>query len=61
MLATDSDDALVVLIRDVERDRSRHLLLNEIKSVLGGIVLCSTDVDIEVVFVEAIENDLDVA
>ena len=61
MLATDSDDTLVVLVRDVERDRSRHLLLNEIESVLGGIVLCSTDIDIEVVFIEAIENDLDIA
>ena len=61
MLATDSDDTLVVLIRYVEGDRSRHLLLHQVKPVLSSVVLCSTDVDIEVVFVEAIEDDLDVA
>lgn len=61
MLATYSDDTLVVLIRYVEGDRSRHLLLNEVEPVLGGVVLCSTDVNIEVVFVEAIKDDLDVA
>ena len=61
MLATYSDDTLVVLIRYVEGNRSRHFLLNEVESVLGGVVLCSADVDVEVVFVEAIEDDLDVA
>lgn len=61
MLATYSDDTFVVLIWHVEGDRSRHLLLNEVESVLGSVVLCSTNVDIEVVFVEAVENDLDIA
>ena len=61
MLATYSDNTLMVLIRYVEGDRGRHLLLNEVEPVLGGVVLCSTNVDIEIVFVEAIENDLDVA
>lgn len=61
MLATYSNDTLVILIRYVEGDRSRHFLLNEVEAVLGGIVLCSTDVDIEIVFIEAIEDDLDVA
>ena len=61
MLATDSDDALMVLIRYMEGDRSRHLLLHQVKSVLSSVVLCSTDIDIEVVFIEAIEDDLDVA
>ena len=61
VLATYSDDTFVVLIGYVEGDRSRHLLLNEVEPVFGGVVLCSTDVDIEIVFVEAIEDDLDVA
>lgn len=61
MLATYSDDTFVVLVWHVEGDRSRHLLLNEVQSVLGSVVLCSTNVDIEVVFVEAVENDLDIA
>ena len=61
MLATYSDDTLVILIRYMEGDRSGHLLLDEVKSVLSSVVLCSTNVNIEVVFVEAIEDNLDVA
>lgn len=61
VLATYSNDTLVVLVRYVEGDRSRHLLLNEVETVFGGVVLCSTDVDVEIILVEAIEDDLDVA
>lgn len=39
MLATYSDDTFVVLVWHVEGDRSRHLLLNEVESVLGSVVL----------------------
>lgn len=58
VLTTDTNDALVVLIRNVERDGRGHLLLNEVKTVLRGFVLGATDYDVEVVLVEAIEDDL---
>jgi hypothetical protein len=61
VLSADSDDSLVVLIRHMERDRSRHFLLNKVKTVLRGLILIATDVDVEVVLVEAIEYDLNVA
>lgn len=60
VLSADADDTLVVLVRDVKRDRGRHLKLNEVQSVLGGFVVLSTDIDIEIVLVEAIKDDLDI-
>lgn len=61
VLPTYPNDTLVVLIGYVEGDRSGHLLLNEVEPVFGGVVLRSTNVDIEVVLVEAVEDDLDIA
>lgn len=61
VLTTDANNALVVLVRDVERYLSRHLLFHEIESVLGSFVLGATHIDVEVVFIEAIKDDLHVA
>jgi hypothetical protein len=36
-------------------------LLNKVETVLGSIVLRTTDIDVEVVLVEAVEDDLDIA
>lgn len=58
VLTANANDALVVLVRDVERDRSWHFLLNEVKAILCSFVLVATDVNVEVVFVEAIKDDL---
>ena len=61
MLASNTNDSLVVLVRYVERDRGRHLLLNEIETILRCFVLCAANIDVEIVLVEAVEYDLDVA
>lgn len=61
MLTANTDNSLVVLIRNVEGNRSRHLLLNKIKTTLGGLKLVSANVNVEVVLVEAIEDNLNVA
>lgn len=61
MLTANTDDSLVVLIGDVEGNRSRHLLLDKIKTALGGLKLVSANINVEVVLVEAIEDNLNVA
>lgn len=61
VLAANANDALVVLVRHMERDGRGHLLLNQGKTLLHGFVGGSHDVDVEVVFVEAIKNDLHIA
>lgn len=61
MLTTDPNNTFVVLIRNVEGYRSRHLLLYKVEAVLRSIVLRATDVDIEIVLVEAVKDDLNVA
>jgi len=61
MLTANTDDSLVVLIRDVEGNGSRHLLLNKIKTALGRLKLVSANVNVEVVLVEAIEDNLNIA
>ena len=61
MLSAYPNDTLVVLIRDVERDGGRHLLFDQVETVPGRIVLSSTNINVKVVLVEAIEDDLDVA
>ena len=60
VLAANSDDPLVVLVWNVKGDRSWHLLLDKIETIFDGIVLSSTHVDVEVVFIEAIKDDLHV-
>lgn len=61
VLATNADDALVVLIRHVERDGSRHLQLHEVQAVLRSLVLRAAYINVEVVLVEAVEDNLHVA
>jgi hypothetical protein len=45
----------------MERDRCRHLLLDQVQAILGRLILVAAHVDIEVVLVETIEDDLDIA
>jgi hypothetical protein len=61
VLASNSDDALVVLIGDVEGDGSGHLLLNKIETILRSFVLAANNINVEVVFIEAVEDDLNIA
>jgi hypothetical protein len=61
MLTTDSNDALVVLVGDMERDGSGHFLLDKGQALLHGIVTATHDVDVEVVLIEAVKNDLHIA
>jgi hypothetical protein len=61
VLTADADDALVVLVGHVERDGSRHLLLDKIKTVLRSVILGAAYYDVEVVLVEAVEDDLHAA
>ena len=58
VLSSDANDTLVVLIRDVKGDGGRHFLLHKIEPILGSFVLGAADVDVEIVFVEAVEDDL---
>lgn len=60
VLATNSDDALVVLVGDVERDGSWHLLFHKFKAISRGVVVLTTNVNVEVVLIESIKDDLDV-
>lgn len=61
VLATNADNTFVVLIGDMERDRSRHFLLNEVETILGRVVLIATNINVEVVLIESIEDDLNIA
>jgi hypothetical protein len=61
VLTTDTNDALVVLVRHVERDGRRHLLFDQIEAVLRGLVLGTTNYNVEVVFVESVKHDLHTA
>lgn len=61
MLAPDTNDTLVVLVRNMKGDGSRHFLLHKIKAVFGSIVLGPAYVDVKVVLIETIEYDLHVA
>ena len=61
MLSTNPDDPLVVLVRHMEGNGSRHLLLHQIQTVLSRLVLVAAHVNVEVVLVETVKDDLDVA
>ena len=61
MLATYANYAFVVLVRNMERDGGWHFLFYKVQSILGSIVLSPTNVDVEVVLIEAVKDDLDVA
>lgn len=61
VLASDANNALVVLIRYMEGNRSWHFLFNKVEAVLRCLVLAPAYVNAEVVLVEAVEDDLYVA
>ena len=61
MLPAYADDAFVVLIRDVKRYGGWHFLLYEVQAVFSGIVLSPTNINVEVVLVESIKDDLNIA
>lgn len=61
VLSSDANDALVVLVRDMERDGSGHLLLNKGQTLLHRVVAGGHDIDVEVILIEAVEDDLDTA
>lgn len=61
VLAADTNDAFVVLVRHVERDRSRHLLFHQTEALLHRVIGRSVDVDVEIVLAEVFEHYLDVA
>lgn len=61
VLATNTDNALVILIRHVERNRCRHLLFNKSETLLHRVVCRCHDINVEVVLVETIEYDLNIA
>ena len=58
--ASDTDDPLVIGLRDVERDLRRQLLLQQ-RQALQDRPITASDVNEEVVFVERLELDLDVS
>ena len=61
VLPSNTNDTLVVLVRDVERNRRRHLLFDKVQTVFRCLVLRSTNIDVEIVLVEAVKQDLYVA
>lgn len=61
VLPSNTDDTLVILVRNVERNRRRHLLLDKVKTMFGCLVLGSTNIDVEIVLIETIEENLNVA
>ena len=61
VLTSNADNALVVLVRYVERNGSWHLKLHKIQSTLCCLVLRTAHVNVEVVLVEAIKDNLHIA
>lgn len=61
MLATNTDDAFVVLVRYMERNRGGHFLFNQRQSLFHGVVVRSNDVNVEVVLPKTVEHNLDIA
>lgn len=61
VLASDTNDTLVILVGNMKRDGRRHFLLHKIQAVFGSVVLGPTYVDVKIIFIETIEYDLHVA
>lgn len=61
VLATNTDDSLMVLVRNMEGNRSRHFLLDKAETLLHRFKTTSHDINVEVVLVKAIEDDLNAA
>ena len=60
VLASDADDTLMVLVWNVEGNSSWHLSLNKLQSVFSCVVRRATNIDVEVVVIETIEDDLNI-
>jgi hypothetical protein len=60
VLATNSDDAFVILIRHMKRDRGWHLLLNEAHALLHRFIGWCNNVNIKVILSETIKDNLDI-
>jgi hypothetical protein len=58
VLPSDANDSLMVLVRNMEGNRCRHLLLNERKSRFHRIIFSGTDIDVKVILVEAVKYNL---
>ena len=61
MLATYANNAFMVLVRNMERYGGWHFLFYKVQAILGSIILSSADVNVEVVLIEAVKDDLNVA
>ena len=61
VLTANTDDALVVLVWNVERDRRRHFLFHHAQASLHKLVVDGHNINVEVVLVEAIKDNLNVA
>lgn len=58
MLTADTNDALMILIRDMERDRGGHFLFHEHQPRLHSIVIVAANINVEIVLVEAVKDNL---
>lgn len=61
VLSTDSDDPLMVLVRYMKGNGRRHFLFHQIQAILRRIVLVSAHIDVEVVLIESVKDNLDIA
>ena len=61
MSASNADYTLVVLIRDMKRYGRRHFRFDKVQAVLDRLVTWAADHDVKIVFVESVEEDLDVS
>lgn len=61
VLTPNADDAFVILIRHVERDRGWHFLLNESHALFHRVIGRCNNVNVEIILSKAIEDDLDIA
>lgn len=59
--ATNTDDAFVILVGDMERDGGGHLLFDQAQPLLHRVVTGGHDINVEIVLVEAIKDDLHIA
>jgi len=61
VLAANTNDALVVLIGNMERDGCGHFLLHKPQTLLHGVVGAGLNFDVEVILAEVVKHDLDIA
>lgn len=58
MLAPNTNNTLMVLIRNMEGDRGRHFLFDQVKAVSCCFILGRAHINIEVVLVESVKDYL---